>query len=54
MKIGKALDNYCTGYDWVPIAELQQRNFFPAALAGRLAADVASGFKPHNNYLGDA
>jgi len=23
-------------------------------VAGRLAADVASGFKPHNNYLGDA
>lgn len=54
VKIGKALDNYCTGYEWVPIGELQQRNFFPQALAGRLAADVASGFKPHNNYLGDA
>ncbi|MCB9934069.1 MAG: NUDIX domain-containing protein [Planctomycetes bacterium] len=52
--IGHALDNYCTGYEWVPVHELERRNFFPRTLAGRLAADVASGFKPHNNYLGDA
>lgn len=51
---GHALDNFCTGHDWAPIEELKQRNFFPKALAGRLADDVASGFKPHNNYLGDA
>ncbi|MCA8935848.1 MAG: NUDIX domain-containing protein [Planctomycetes bacterium] len=52
--MGHALDNFCTGHDWAPIEELKQRNFFPKALAGRLADDVASGFKPHNNYLGDA
>jgi 8-oxo-dGTP diphosphatase len=52
--IGKALDNYCTGFDWVAVDELERRNFFPAALAKRLADDVATGFRPHNNYLGDA
>jgi 8-oxo-dGTP pyrophosphatase MutT (NUDIX family) len=54
VKLGKALDNFCTGFDWVPVHELKKHGFFPEALAGRLAADVASGFKPHNNYLGDA
>jgi ADP-ribose pyrophosphatase YjhB (NUDIX family) len=54
LKVGHAQDNFCTGYDWAPISELKQRNFFPNALAGRLADDVASGFRPHNNYLGDA
>ncbi|MCB9893967.1 MAG: NUDIX domain-containing protein [Planctomycetes bacterium] len=52
--LGKQLDNFCTGFEWVSVDELAQRNFFPKALAGRLANDVASGFKPHNNYLGDA
>lgn len=54
VQIGKALDNFCTGYDWVAVDELEQNNFFPKALGKRLSADVASGFKPHNNYLGDA
>jgi 8-oxo-dGTP diphosphatase len=54
IRIGKALDNYCTGYDWVPLNELASRNFFPHALAGRLTEDVSAGFKPHGNYLGDA
>ena len=54
VRLGAHLDNYCTGFDWVPVNQLEQRGFFPRALAGRLAADVASGFKPHNNYLGDA
>jgi 8-oxo-dGTP pyrophosphatase MutT (NUDIX family) len=54
VRLGKQLDNFCTGFDWVPVESLAERNFFPKALAGRLANDVASGFKPHNNYLGDA
>jgi ADP-ribose pyrophosphatase YjhB (NUDIX family) len=54
VRLGKQLDNFCTGFDWVSVDELAARNFFPKALAGRLANDVASGFKPHNNYLGDA
>ena len=52
--IGHELDNYCTGYEWLPLDDLEARNFFPKALGKRLATDVASGFKPHNNYLGDA
>jgi 8-oxo-dGTP pyrophosphatase MutT (NUDIX family) len=54
VKLGATLDNYCTGFDWLPVHDLKSRGFFPEALAGRLASDVASGFKPHNNYLGDA
>ncbi len=54
VRIGRKLDNYCTGFDWVPLGELEQHNFFPYALAGRLVNDVAQGFKPHGNYLGDA
>ncbi|MBZ0134821.1 MAG: NUDIX domain-containing protein [Planctomycetes bacterium] len=54
VRAGAVLDNFCTGFDWVPLHELSARNFFPRALGKRLANDVASGFKPHNNYLGDA
>lgn len=54
VKLGPHPDNHCIGFDWVPLTELPQRNFYPHALAGRLAQDVANGFKPHNNYLGDA
>lgn len=52
--LGPMLDNYCTGFEWVPLKHLAERNFFPAALGHRLAADVATGFVPHGNYLGDA
>lgn len=54
VKLGKAPDNFCTGFDWVPLHELEARHFFPRRLAGRLSSDVAAGFKPHGNYLGDA
>lgn len=54
VRVGGDLDRYCTGYDWVAVDRLGDRNFFPAALAGRLARDVGTGFMPHNNYLGDA
>lgn len=54
VRTGDVRDNFCTGHEWAPLNELKQRNFFPASLAGRLTNDVASGFKPHNNYLGDA
>jgi 8-oxo-dGTP diphosphatase len=54
LRPGARLDNYCTGFDWVPVNKLDEHGFFPEALAGRLASDVASGFKPHSNYLGDA
>jgi 8-oxo-dGTP pyrophosphatase MutT (NUDIX family) len=54
VRMGAKIDNFCTGFDWVPLHELEARNFFPRALAGRLVNDVAAGFKPHRNYLGDA
>lgn len=53
-RLGPTPDKYCTGFEWAPLDELPRRHFFPEALAERLAADVASGFKPINNYLGDA
>lgn len=54
LRAGETPDNYSTGYDWVALADLPSRNFFPTALGGRLATDVESGFIPHNNYLGEA
>jgi 8-oxo-dGTP pyrophosphatase MutT (NUDIX family) len=54
LRLGKKVDNFCTGFDWVPLTELADRNFYPHALAGRLGRDVAAGFMPHGNYLGDA
>jgi hypothetical protein len=54
VRMGGKIDSFCTGFDWVPLHELEARNFFPRALAGRLVNDVAAGFKPHRNYLGDA
>jgi 8-oxo-dGTP diphosphatase len=54
VRMGKQPDRFSTGYDWVPLTELERRNFFPRTLGRRLADDVASGFRPHNNYLGDA
>lgn len=54
IKLGHALDNFCTGYDWVAIEDLEDRGFFPKVLATRLANDISTGFTPHNNYLGDA
>jgi len=53
-QLGAVRDKFCTGFEWAPLEELPQRHFFPEALAARLAADVAAGFKPINNYLGDA
>lgn len=53
-QLGSVRDKFCTGFEWAPLEELPQRHFFPEALATRLAADVAAGFKPINNYLGDA
>lgn len=53
-KLGATPDKFCVGFDWAPLEELPARHFFPEALASRLAADVAAGFKPINNYLGDA
>jgi|GEM_PF-216506 len=52
--LGATPDHYCTGYEWAPLEELPLRHLFPEGLASRLAADVAAGFKPINNYLGDA
>lgn len=54
VKLGAHPDQYCTGFDWVPLNELAERNFYPHALAGRLSQDVTAGFRPHRNYLGDA
>lgn len=54
LKLGGGLDNYCTGYEWVAIEDLEGRGFFPRVLARRLADDIATGFTPHDNYLGDA
>ncbi|MBE7491547.1 MAG: NUDIX domain-containing protein [Planctomycetes bacterium] len=54
VRMGATPDSHCTGFAWVPLKELAGRNFFPEALAERLARDVATGFIPHGNYLGDA
>jgi 8-oxo-dGTP diphosphatase len=54
VRIGHAQDNFCTGFDWVPLADLPARNFMPGPLASRLLADVTQGFRAHGNYLGDA
>jgi len=51
---GAKLDNFSTGYSWVPLDELEANNFFPTALAKRLKDDVKQGFRSHGNYLGDA
>lgn len=53
-KLGAVPDHFCTGFEWAPLEELPQRHFFPEGLASRMAADVAAGFKPINNYLGDS
>lgn len=54
LRIGAQPDKYCTGFEWVALKQLESRNFYPLALAQRLAADVSTGFVPHGNYLGDA
>jgi 8-oxo-dGTP diphosphatase len=54
VRVGDVQDNYSTGYEWIPLTELEARNFMPGPLATRLQADVAQGFKAHGNYLGDA
>ncbi|MBK9976083.1 MAG: NUDIX domain-containing protein [Planctomycetes bacterium] len=54
VKLGENPDTHCTGFAWVPLKELKQRNFFPETLAERLSGDVSTGFVPHRNYLGDA
>lgn len=54
LRMGQSPDRHCTGFAWVPLKELKQRNFFPEALADRLSRDVSTGFVPHGNYLGDA
>lgn len=53
-RLGAAPDHFCTGFKWAPLEELPALGFFPGVLATRLAADVAAGFRPINNYLGDA
>ncbi|MCF6228439.1 MAG: NUDIX domain-containing protein [Planctomycetes bacterium] len=53
-QLGEKPDGYCVGFDWAPLDKLADWNFFPKSLAKRLAEDVTVGFKPHNNYLGDA
>ncbi|CAG0989518.1 ADP-ribose pyrophosphatase [Planctomycetaceae bacterium] len=53
-RLGATPDKYCTGFEWVALEELPQRHFFPEVLSSRMAADVAAGFKPINNYLGDS
>jgi 8-oxo-dGTP pyrophosphatase MutT (NUDIX family) len=53
LRLGAQPDNYCTGFDWVPLRQLVEHNFYPAALAQRLSRDVSTGFVPHGNYLGD-
>lgn len=52
--LGAIPDHFCTGFHWAPLEELPALRFFPDVLATRLAADVAAGFRPINNYLGDA
>jgi len=54
LKLGGKPDNFCTGFEWVPLRQLAERNFYPGPLGLRLARDVANGFVPHGNYLGDA
>ncbi|MCC6466573.1 MAG: NUDIX domain-containing protein [Planctomycetes bacterium] len=54
LRPGPQPDRFCTGFEWVPLGQLEARNFFPATLGRRLSADVAGGFVPHGNYLGDA
>lgn len=52
--LGTHPDKFCTGFAWASLEDLPALNFFPEALAHRLAADVAAGFRPINNYMGDA
>lgn len=53
-KIGDAIDNYATTFKWVPLAELQDSNFFPGPLRERLPRDAAEGYPHGAVYLGDA
>ena len=45
-------DDHQVGWDWVPVADLAARRFYPAALIGPLLA-LADGRPPGPVYLGD-